>query len=665
MPRTNPTKNSPNYKNRSVRQNSQSMSPVRDQDSVNGSHDERDSPLNSPMNDKNSQKRDKKTKISSVSSNKNMTTSQIQMKNTNRGPQKIIAGGADRNVSIEMEEQHIGGTWKETVTTTSSSLESTSGNTSLLNSSQGTTHTSINNMNIDNSYNTNSNSGSDRTWFQYLYGDMTQAEFMTVLWFGGTLFFIIGGYWLLRSLKDTVMVSINGVEYIPQAKMVSLVVVFALVFVYNKLLDILPKHQLFYYVGLFYFVTFAGISYLLSTDTYGLGNTEVSPSRLLGWFSYCAIESFGSIGVALFWAFVNASMSLEGQKKAYGLIIAGAQIGSILGPTLVIRAHSIGVPRLYFIGSLCMLAMVVLIYIYVQQFGSNIDSGSDSTTKPQSQQQNKKDNKKAKPGVLEGFYLFYEHTYVRGIFALSCLFMVEVTILDYIMKVLAKRQFTAMYPDDPLAVTESFASFMGLFGQTTNTISFIFSLTGTSFIIRKIGLYKSLIAFPILCLFGIGAVLLFPNLWVVFGSMMFLKALSYSLNNPCKEMLYNPTSTAIKFKSKSWIDIFGQRGAKAAGSVVTNALSDSVGALVTWGSFVSIGISAYLVFVAAWMGNKFNEYTETGFVVGETEDIGSSLGKGSTFDKYKDIVPEKGREEDEDDTSCGVMEEGQEDHTKK
>merc|ERR1712137_522294 len=193
---------------------------------------------------------------------------------------------------------------------------------------------------------------------------MTQAEFMTVLWFGGTLFFIIGGYWLLRSLKDTVMVSINRVEYIPQAKMVSLLVVFALVFVYNKLLDILPKHQLFYYVGLFYFVTFAGISYLLSTDTYGLGNTNVSPSRLLGWFSYCAIESFGSIGVALFWAFVNASMSLEGQKKAYGLIIAGAQIGSILGPTLVIRAHAIGVPRLYFIGSLCMLAMVTLIYIY-------------------------------------------------------------------------------------------------------------------------------------------------------------------------------------------------------------------------------------------------------------------------------------------------------------
>lgn len=49
--------------------------------------------------------------------------------------------------------------------------------------------------------------------------------------------------------------------------------------------------------------------------------------------------------------------------------------------------------------------------------------------------------------------------------------------------------------------------------------------------------------------------------------MMFLKALSYSLNNPCKEMLYNPTSTDVKFKAKSWIDIFGQRGASDTGCI--------------------------------------------------------------------------------------------------
>ncbi len=53
-----------------------------------------------------------------------------------------------------------------------------------------------------------------------------------------------------------------------------------------------------------------------------------------GWVSYCAIESFGSIGVSLFWAFVNATIDLEGAKKAYGLIIAGAQVGGWVGGSI-------------------------------------------------------------------------------------------------------------------------------------------------------------------------------------------------------------------------------------------------------------------------------------------------------------------------------------------
>ncbi len=36
---------------------------------------------------------------------------------------------------------------------------------------------------------------------------------------------------------------------------------------------------------------------------------------------------------------------------------------------------------------------------------------------------------------MEGFRLLLKYDYVKGIFALSCLFMIEVTILDYAMKV--------------------------------------------------------------------------------------------------------------------------------------------------------------------------------------------------------------------------------------
>ncbi len=43
-------------------------------------------------------------------------------------------------------------------------------------------------------------------------GDLEGDDLLKVLWLSGTLFFIVGGYWLLRSLKDPIMSVIDGVK---------------------------------------------------------------------------------------------------------------------------------------------------------------------------------------------------------------------------------------------------------------------------------------------------------------------------------------------------------------------------------------------------------------------------------------------------------------------
>lgn len=470
--------------------------------------------------------------------------------------------------------------------------------------------------------------------FERLYGKMTWEEKLRLLWLASTLFFIIGGYWLLRSLKDPVISTICGVQYIPKAKMLSVLVVTVLVFVYNKLIDMFPKHQLFYIIGGFYSVLFTVTAMLLAlpaTSSLSIYNTDPSPYRLIGWISYCSIESFGSIGVSLFWAFTNSTYNLEGAKKAYGLMVACAQLGSIAGPTLVnVATEPWGVPTVYFCGALCMVAMVVSIWGYTLRFGTGAEAPSAATG----------GKKKEKPGMMEGLVLFWKYNYVKGIFALSCLFMVEVTILDYSMKVLAKAKFDSEHPGDPTASTAAFAAFMGFFGQSANGLSFCFSLVGTSFVIRRLGLNKTIVLFPTLCLGAIFLVYSTPTLEVVFAMMLVLKGLSYSLNNPCKEILYQPTSSGVKFKAKSWIDVFGARGSKALGSVVTNAFSDSAADLLTYGSFVAMGVSSFLIYVAYWMGGTFDQLIASGVKLGEEQAVASK--------------PVPGKDED---TSCGVDDE--------
>lgn len=249
-------------------------------------------------------------------------------------------------------------------------------------------------------------------------GDLEGDDLMRVFWLSGTLFFIVGGYWLLRTIKDPIMSSIDGVQYIPQAKIASLFVVFGLVVVYNKLLDMFPKHQVFYMMGLFYGVLFFSIGILLMHPKIGLPNTTADPSRLLGWVSYVSIESFGSMVVQCFWALVNSSVNVSFAKKNFGFIVAGAQIGSVLGPSVATQADTLGVSGLYVFASGIMFCMVGAMYYYIEKFGAedSLDEEEKTKAKPTGKEE----------GVMEGFYLLYEHDFVKGIFAVSSLYMVQV-----------------------------------------------------------------------------------------------------------------------------------------------------------------------------------------------------------------------------------------------
>jgi len=299
-----------------------------------------------------------------------------------------------------------------------------------------------------------------------------------------------------------------------------------------------------------------------------------------------------------------------------------------------------------------MLALQGCMAFYVYVYGG----GEDGSAK-------EKDGKpKKKAGVLEGLWLIMQHHYIAGMFVISSFFMIQITIVDYTMKVLAKDHFSAEHPclsgqacwdpdlnvavgmsDDAVA---AFATFLGVFGQAANTLSFFMSLLGTSAVIRTLGLNNTLLMFPALLIATMVCVWAFPNLWVVFASMMFLKALTYALNNPTKEILYQPTASAVKYKAKSWIDMFGARGSKALGSVFTNAFSDSADSLITNGSIVSIIVGVFLFWNARYMGSKFDEYMESGHIVGETEEK----------QKQEQLLDMAVKQNEDEDTSCAIYE---------
>jgi AAA family ATP:ADP antiporter len=433
--------------------------------------------------------------------------------------------------------------------------------------------------------------------FRTIWGDLTKEEFKKFSLLALTFLFIIGAYWLLRPLKDGIFASTVGIKHQPTAKIISLCFLVPLILVYSKLVDIVKKQTLFYIIGCAYVCAFTVIGFLLSHPTIGLANTVESTSRLLGWASYLMIESYGSLMVALFWSFVASSTDPKTAKKGFPLIIFGAQFGAIAGPTLATFAKILGLP--FLIG--VTVVTISLVMATITLFHKLIPQKEDKEVKG-----------RKKTGMIAGLKIIFSKGYVLGIFAVATFYEIVGTIIDFQMKILAKQTYVS--PED-------FTAFLGRFGQAANGIALFFSLIGTSFFIRKFGITFCLTLFPVLTGIVLSVVYVYPSLWIVFSGMVAIRALTYALNNPSKEILYVPTSKDVKFKAKGWIDMFGARSAKAIGATITGAFKHSASALMTYGSLISLAVISVWILAALFVGRRCAQLTESGEIVESNEEM--------------------------------------------
>lgn len=232
---------------------------------------------------------------------------------------------------------------------------------------------------------------------------------------------------------------------------------------------------------------------------------------------------------------------------------------------------------------------------------------------------------------LSGAYLILKHNYLLLILGVSCLYEISLTCLDYEMKLIGLHRF--LDPQDFLddksvkeidmseEAANSFATFMGRYGQLTNVLSLMLSYYAFPYLMENYGLKHTLRIFPTMLL-AITIMTFFAlpmNLPVLFVSISFLKALTYSINDPAKEILYIPTSNTVKFKAKFWIDVVGARVAKAIGSSI-NTYAGTIDRIVKYGSLPSIVTAAALWVICYIVGIRFDELLESGEIIGASAD---------------------------------------------
>jgi len=451
-----------------------------------------------------------------------------------------------------------------------------------------------------------------------MFGAFEREEFKKFLRMGTIFALIIGSYWTLRVLKDSIFINLVDKNSIPWAKTASLLFLFPLVIFYTKLLDKVSRERMFTILSVAYGVATLIFAVLLLSGAQAPAEVIAARTglaylgtKVLGYLWYVFVESYGSLVPALFWAFATDITSPDSAKKGFSLVVAIGQLGGILGPLFIS-----GLPKALgfstsavslFVCSIVVVSVMLLLNNFLRVTPKNLLESFHGKNEGSAE-------KEQEPGFFEGLKLLVRNNYLLAIFGVIFIFEMIVTIFDFNFKVLAATKYQGVELD----------AYLGSYGASVNFVALICLLLGISNITRILGVGVAIALMPIIfggALFGFITI---DSLDFLFALMVGSKAINYALNGPALKQLYIPTTHDVRFKAQAWIETFGSRGSKEAGSIFNMLLSPmqkSMGVVagraryIALSGYVGFSLVAIWFFTALYLGKTYKKAVDEKRVV--------------------------------------------------
>ncbi len=437
---------------------------------------------------------------------------------------------------------------------------------------------------------------------KFLWGNLSPEELVKFLILAALGTTIMISSWGLKTFKDGVFIDLVGRDSIGTAKQISVGIIIPLVLLYNFLVTRYKLETIFTLISGTYSALFIGVGILYSMVD---GATHTIPaldiaSHWLGWITYIGSESFSSLIVAHYFGYIASTTTTESAKRGYGLIIVATQIGNYLGPTGVKHSiHLLGFTKLFQAMGLLALCVPLIVKAYTRYVPARLRT-SDNALKGAH-------NPTATPsGLLDGIRLLLKHNYLIGLASLTTIYEVVASMLDLQFKVLASNQYSGV------AYVEYYASYV----QTIALLGIVFGLIGTSYFLRVLGIRTCLVLYPLM----LGGILAYvwscPTLHIFFAAMVIMKTLGYTLSRPIQEIMFIPTTTAVKTQVKSVVDSICKRGAKAIAGHLLSWFPTNPVDLLTSSTYTSLGFIGLGVAVAASIGKQYESLIKDKTIIG-------------------------------------------------
>jgi AAA family ATP:ADP antiporter len=460
---------------------------------------------------------------------------------------------------------------------------------------------------------------------------------------------IIFNYTVLRTIKDSLVVTNAGTETITFLKVWAVVpAAFLFFFLYTKISNVLSKPALFYtlvvpflaFFALFAFVLYpnkdvlhphASADYLQSVLPAGFHGIIAMYRYWTFSLFYTLAELWGSVVLSLsFWQLANDVTTVKEAKRFYAhfyllgnLFVFAA--GYVTRHFSLVRDHlAPGIdPWAYTLNYLISIVtvaglIVVGLYYFLQH---HIFNRTDVELPPVHDAP--KGKKKPKMSMGES---------IRFLISSRYLALIAVLVLAYNMcinltEVAWKHRVHLQYPTE-----NGYNGYMGFVYMCMGVATFVVILIGSA-IVRNLGWKKGALATPImlgitgLAFFGLS---IFDSslepiiamlgttplmLAVMFGTIqnVLSKSTKYALFDPTKEMAYIPLDSESKMKGKAAIDVVGSRLGKSGGALLQQAMFLLIGPITVIMPYSAV---LMLIIIVAWvvavyaLNTRFTALTE-------------------------------------------------------
>lgn len=406
------------------------------------------------------------------------------------------------------------------------------------------------------------------------YLPVQAGEGLATLWAFAYFFCLLGGYYILRPVRDTMGI-VGGIDSLPWLFSATFIAMLLAVPLYGWVSGRYPRRVFIPAIYLFF------IACLLLF--YGLFRfTAESTIVARSFFVWTSV--YNLFVVSVFWSFM-ADLFAPGQaNRLFAFIAAGGTTGAIAGPMLTtLLAPTLGNFNLLIVSALMLGLALVCVW---RLRGWRNPAGSRCRLAQPEQGLG--------GSSWEGLQRLGRSPYLLGIGAFIVLYTMLSTFLYFEQAHIVARSFV----DDDQR-TRVFAAI----DLAVNVLTIILQLFISHRLIRRYGVGHALAIVPLVCVAGFLALGLVPSLFVLAGFQVLRRAGNYAVTRPARESLFVAMSPTDRYKSKSVLDTVVYRGGDAVSGWLFAALT-ALGLGLSGIAFVAIPLASAWAVLAYWLARQ-------------------------------------------------------------